>query len=99
MAILKVARLGHPVLRAKALPVPVEAISSEPIQRLIDDMFETMREYAGIGLAAPQVHEGLRLFVAGVRAGVVSEVLSDDVEMPFITLINPQISVVNPAEA
>jgi peptide deformylase len=98
MAILKVARLGHPVLRAKALPLPAEAVSSAPIQRLIDDMFETMREYAGIGLAAPQVHEGLRLFVAGVRPGPVSEVLSDDVEMPFITLINPQISVVNPAE-
>ena len=99
MAILKVARLGHPVLRAKALPVPAEAISSAPIQRLIDDMFETMREYAGIGLAAPQVHEGLRLFVAGVRAGAVPEVLSDDVELPFITIINPQITVVNPAEA
>src|SRR5262245_47477241 len=99
MAILKVARLGHPVLRAKALPVPAEAILTAPIQRLIDDMFETMREYAGIGLAAPQVHEGLRLFVAGVRAGSVSEVLSDDVEMPFITIINPQITVANPAEA
>ena len=98
MAILKVARLGHPVLRAKALPVPVEAMSSEPIQRLIDDMFETMREYAGIGLAAPQVHEGLRLFVAGVRPGVVPEGLSDDLEMPLITVINPQISVVSPAE-
>jgi peptide deformylase len=99
MAILKVARLGHPVLRAKALPVPADAIRSAPIQRLIDDMFETMREYAGIGLAAPQVHEGLRLFVAGVRAGAVSEVLADDVEMPFITIINPQITVVDSTEA
>ena len=38
------------------------------IQQLIDDMFETMREYQGIGLAAPQVHESVRLFVAGVPA-------------------------------
>jgi peptide deformylase len=98
MAILKVARLGHPVLRAKALPVPAEAILAAPIQRLIDDMFETMREYAGIGLAAPQVHEGLRLFVAGVRATAVPEVLSDEGEMPLITIINPQITVANPAE-
>ena len=98
MAILKVARLGHPVLRAKALPVPAEAILTAPIQRLIDDMFETMREYAGIGLAAPQVHEGLRLFVAGVRATAVPEVLSDEGEMPLITIINPQITVANPAE-
>ena len=99
MAILKVARLGHPVLRAKALPIPVEAISSAPIQRLIDDMFETMREYAGIGLAAPQVHEGLRLFVAGVRAGALPEALSDDAEMPFIAVINPEITVANPVES
>ena len=46
MAILKVARMGHPVLRAKALPVPKEQISSPGVQRLIDDMFETMREYS-----------------------------------------------------
>ena len=67
MAILKVARMGHPVLRAKARPVPPQAISSPAIQQLIDDMFETMHEYTGIGLAAPQVHECVRIFVAGVR--------------------------------
>ena len=57
MAILKVARMGHPVLRAKARPIDAGEISSARIQQLIDDMFETMHEYAGIGLAAPQVHE------------------------------------------
>ncbi len=58
-------------------------------------MFETMREYSGIGLAAPQVHEGLRLFVAGVRAsdGIATE-LTDDTDMPFITLINPEVTPV-----
>ena len=75
MAILKVARMGHPVLRAKALPVPPDQIRSATVQRLIDDMFETMREYTGIGLAAPQVHEGVRIFVAGVHEGRISEVL------------------------
>ena len=59
MAILKVARMGHPVLRAKALPVPPARITTAGVQRLIDSMFETMREYTGIGLAAPQVHESL----------------------------------------
>jgi peptide deformylase len=67
MAILKVARLGHPVLRTKAEPVPVPEIGSTRIQQLIDDLFETMGEYQGIGLAAPQVHVGLRIFVAGLR--------------------------------
>ena len=56
MAILKVARLGHPVLRQKALPVPAGDIGLPETQRLIDDMVETMREYNGAGLAAPQVH-------------------------------------------
>jgi peptide deformylase len=95
MAILKVARLGHPVLRAKALPVPPEAISSPQIQRLIDDMFETMREYSGIGLAAPQVHEGLRLFVAGMRTADLPEVMEEGEDMPLVALVNPQITVVD----
>jgi peptide deformylase len=98
MAILKVARMGHPVLRAKALPIPPGEIPSLRIQRLIDDMFETMREYAGIGLAGPQVHEGLRLFVAGVSAGVLPDALSDDAEMPFVTLINPEVTLVGPPD-
>src|SRR5207244_11771758 len=56
MAILKVARLGHPVLRQVAKPVPRDEVGSPEIQRLIDDMVETMREYDGAGLAATQVH-------------------------------------------
>jgi peptide deformylase len=97
MAILKVARLGHPVLRATAKPIPQHEIKSPRIQGLIDDMFETMQEYAGIGLAAPQVHEGLRVFVAGVRRAEVVTPLTDDTEMPFITVINPEILPVEEA--
>ena len=92
MAILKVARMGHPVLRAMTQPMPPSEIGSPRIQQLIDDMFETMREYSGIGLAAPQVHEGVRLFVAGLRASASAPTeLNDDTDMPFITLINPEI--------
>jgi peptide deformylase len=91
MAILKVARLGHPVLRAKASAVPPAEIASPRIQTLIDDMFETMSEYQGIGLAAPQVHESVRLFVAGVRRAEVVTPMTDDVEMPFVALINPEV--------
>jgi peptide deformylase len=58
--------MGHPVLRKKVKPVPVADITSPTIQRLIDDMMQTMVEYHGVGLAAPQVHEELRLFVAQV---------------------------------
>ena len=68
MAILKVARLGHPVLRQKALAVSPGEIRSAGIQRLIDDMVETMREYDGAGLAANQVHTLLQIAVIEVDA-------------------------------
>jgi peptide deformylase len=97
MAILKVARMGHPVLRAVAQPIPPGEIASSRIQRLVDDMFETMGEYAGIGLAAPQVHEPVRLFVAGVRDADVSGDIDDDREMPFMAVINPEITAVGTA--
>jgi peptide deformylase len=99
MAILKVARMGHPVLRAVAKPIPPSEITSARIQRLIDDMFETMTEYSGIGLAGPQVHESLRIFVAGLREGDVAAGLDDDHEMPFMAVINPEITPAGPATA
>ena len=64
MSILKVARMGHPVLRERARPVSKSDLRAPLMQKLIDDMIDTMHEYHGVGLAAPQVHEGLRLFVA-----------------------------------
>lgn len=63
MSILKVAKLGNPVLRQMARPVPPEVIKSHQIQRLIKDMIATMREYGGVGLAAPQVHESVQIVV------------------------------------
>ena len=63
MAILKVARMGHPVLRQKCATIDPEAITGPEVQRLIRDMFETMAEYNGVGLAAPQIGIMLRLAV------------------------------------
>lgn len=86
MAILKVAVLGNPVLR-----VPAEAvknIQAPEIQRLIDDMIETMREYRGVGLAAPQVHRSLQI-------AVIEEEKDPDApkepSRPLTVLINPRI--------
>jgi len=56
--------MGHPVLRERARPLDKSDIKSAAVQKLIDDMIDTMHEYHGVGLAAPQVHEGLRIFVA-----------------------------------
>ena len=64
MAILKVSRMGHPVLRTIAQPVLEDQIDEVDTQRLIDDMIETMDEYHGAGLAAPQVHVATRILVA-----------------------------------
>ena len=86
MSILKVAQLGNPVLRAVAEPVPVERLRSPEVQRLIDDMLETVDAYDGAGLAAPQVHHSLRIVVlmldqeSGMRVWVNPKVtpLTDD---------------------
>src|SRR5437660_88253 len=68
MSILKIARMGHPVLRVKARAIERADIRGAALQKLIDDMIETMIEYRGVGLAAPQVHESVRLFVATLGA-------------------------------
>src|SRR5206468_11881901 len=52
MSILKVARMGHPVLRGKARAIERADITNPAVQKLIDDMIETMLEYHGVGLAA-----------------------------------------------
>ena len=93
MAILKVAHMGHPILRAKARPLEAAEIRSSEVQQLIDDMFDTMAEYRGVGLAAPQVHESVRLFVAGFPDDE-DEGDEDEQEVPRMALINPEITVV-----
>ena len=61
MALLKIARMGHPVLLRRAEPVAEPGAPA--IRQLIEDMIETMHDANGAGLAAPQVHVPLRLFV------------------------------------
>jgi peptide deformylase len=92
MSILKVAHMGHPVLRARATPIDPNDIKSPRIQQLIDDMLETMKEYHGVGLAAPQVHVGLRLFVAGFAPRPGDEEEDEDTRVPLMILINPEIT-------
>jgi peptide deformylase len=86
MSILKVSRMGHPVLRQKARAVERSEIKDPRFQKFLDDMIDTMHEYSGVGLAAPQVHEGLRVFVAMLDSG-------DDAEASVI--INPAITLLD----
>ena len=87
MSILKVSRMGHPVLRKRTVLVQPDEINTSSMQRLIDDMFDTMHEYVGIGLAAPQVHQERRLFVAGVDG--------PNSTMQPVVMINPEIEVID----
>ncbi len=89
MAILKVARLGHPVLRKVAAPVPVGEIRLPETQRLIDDMIETLREYNGAGLAATQVHTGKQIAVIEV---LTNPRYPDAPQIPLTVLINPTVT-------
>lgn len=86
MAILKVAQLGHPVLRHRAEPVGEKLLGTPELEEFINDMVDTMREYEGVGLAAPQVHQPLRIVVVevlGERAGRQ--------EVPLTVLVNPRV--------
>ena len=88
MAILKVARMGHPVLRQKCETIDPEKITGPEVQGLIRNMFETMAEYNGVGLAAPQVHMPVRLCIAGGE-------VDDDGRNNYRILINPEITVLD----
>jgi peptide deformylase len=90
MAILKIARMGHPVLLRRADPVPDP--TSPEIRRLVTDMIETMEDASGAGLAAPQVHVSLRLFIFRVPAQRASGD-ADDSPMGTSVLVNPTIEL------
>jgi len=89
MSILKVARLGHPAIREVTAAVTPQEIQSSEIQKLIDDMIETMREHDGVGLAAPQVHVSKQIAVLEVNDNLR---YPDMPEVPLTVLINPKIT-------
>lgn len=86
MAILKVSRMGHPVLRQPAREIPADRVDHPALQRLIDDMVETMADEQGIGLAAPQVFQSLRLVVLGDPQSDPE----DPDAIPLTVLVNPR---------
>jgi peptide deformylase len=86
--ILKVARIGHPVVRSPARAIKPEAFASPDFQRLVDDMVDTMHDYDGVGVAGPQVHVPWRLAVIEVPA-------SDErarEAVPLTVLVNPVVT-------
>jgi len=94
MAILKIARMGHPILRQVAAPVADP--TAPEILTLAEDMIESMHDASGTGLAAPQIHVPLRMVVFTVypeRARAEDGPEADGV--PLTVLINPEIEPLN----
>ncbi len=94
MAILKIARMGHPVLLQRAAPVADPG--APEIRRLVDDMMQTMEDAMGAGLAAPQVHVPLRLFVFRASPDRSSGD-ADDLPIGNTALINPEVELLSDA--
>ena len=92
--ILKVARLGHPVLRQIAAPIPPDQITTAAVQQFIDDMIETMYEYDGAGLAAPQVHVSQQIVIMEVTK---NPRYPDAPDIPLTIYINPEITLLTEA--
>jgi peptide deformylase len=91
MSLLKVARMGHPVLRTRARELDRSELKQPSMQKLIDDMIDTMHEYHGVGLAGPQIHEGLRIFVAAITPDNEEPLSPENEPMVFI---NPALTAV-----
>lgn len=89
MAILTISKLGNPILRQKALPLTSGDIKKAAFQQLIDDMFETMYDEPGIGLAAPQVGRSQQLVVMDCPG---------EGGFPKTVLINPTIRFYGPEQ-
>jgi peptide deformylase len=87
MSVLNVAHIGHPSLRQIAEPVDEGDLSSDSIRRLIDDLIETMREYDGVGLAAPQVRELWRIFV--IEVDPANPRYAGQSGLPLLSVVNP----------
>ena len=96
MALLKIARMGHPVLRGIAGPV---ADPRAPwVRRLVEDMVETMEDAGGTGIAAPQVHEPHRIVVFRVPGERLTE-MPGDVAQDLTVLVNPVVETIGAERA
>jgi peptide deformylase len=91
MAILKIARMGHPVLRSIARRV--DDPTAPWVRRLVEDMVETMEDAGGTGIAAPQLHESHRIVVFRVPSERLTD-MPGDVEQDLTVLVNPVVETV-----
>ena len=97
MAIRKIIRMGHPTLRVPARPLKDDEIGSDTMHRLVADMIDTLHDYGGIGLAAPQVNESIRLAIVELPGGASR--YGELPSVPLTVFVNPEIEILDPTEA
>jgi peptide deformylase len=91
MTVRRVIRLGHPILRRIAEPVDQKEVKAGKFDGLVIDLIDTMRDYRGVGIAAPQVGVSARIFVIEVTAD--NERYPGRGEFPVTTFINPEVTL------
>ena len=87
--------MGHPTLRKVAAPVAPAALSDPGFKRLVEDMVDTLRDYGGVGLAAPQINESVRLAVIEIPGGPTR--YGEVPPMPLTAFVNPEVRVLDDA--
>jgi peptide deformylase len=94
MAVRKIIRMGHPTLRQVARPLSKRELGSAELQRLIEDMVDTLHDYSGIGLAAPQVDEPVRLAIIEIPGGPTR--YGELPALPLTVFVNPEVRIIDP---
>lgn len=93
MSIRKIMRMGHPVLRQPARPMVASELRTPGFEQLLRDMVDTLHEYGGIGLAAPQINESLRLAIVELPGG--HSRYGELPRIPLTVFVNPRIEVLD----
>lgn len=97
MAVRKVIRMGHPTLRRVSRDLQADEAGSDEVHRLVADMIDTLHDYGGIGLAAVQVNEPVRLAIIEVAGGVTR--YGEIAPMPLTVFVNPKVEILDTATA
>ena len=97
MAVRRIIRMGHPTLRQVARPLDPRELGGNFVAQLVSDMIDTLHDYGGIGLAAPQINEPLRLAIIELPGG--NSRYGEIPEIPLTVFVNPGIEILNPDPA
>ena len=95
MAVRRIIRMGHPTLRQVAAPVDPASLGEPAFKRLLADMVDTLRDYGGVGLAAPQINEPVRLAIIEIPGGPTR--YGEVSPMPLTAFVNPEVRVLDGA--